>query len=77
MNAAVPIIWDLNLRLEHKLQTAMRRQRVARPQFRSFAYGLRITLPAALRHWCVCAGLRLSCFTKGVGSLIGFGAMFG
>ena len=34
MNAAVTIRSDLDLRLEHELQTAMRRQRLARPQFR-------------------------------------------
>jgi hypothetical protein len=39
MNAAVPIKTNLNLRLEHELQTAMRRQREARPQFRSIAHG--------------------------------------
>jgi len=39
MNAAVPIETNLNLRLEHELQTAMRRQHGARPQFRSIAHG--------------------------------------
>ncbi len=40
MNAAVLLEANLDLRLEHKLQTAMGRQRVARPQFRSIAHGM-------------------------------------
>ena len=40
MNAAVLIRSNLNLRLEHGLQTAMGRQRQTRPQFRSNAYGM-------------------------------------
>ena len=40
MNAAVPTGMNLDLRLEHELQTAMRRQRGARPQFRSIAHGM-------------------------------------
>jgi len=39
MNAAFRSCWDLNLRLEHELQTAMRRQRGTQPQFRSIASG--------------------------------------
>jgi hypothetical protein len=40
MNAAVPSKSNLNLRLEHQFQTAMKRQRKARPQFRSSAHGM-------------------------------------
>jgi len=40
MNAAVHIRTNLNLRLEHELQTAMRRRRGAQPQFRSSPDGL-------------------------------------
>jgi len=40
MNAAVLLEANLDLRLEHELQTAMRRQRMARPQFRSIAHGM-------------------------------------
>jgi hypothetical protein len=48
MNAAVPSEANLNLGLFHELQTAMRRQRGARPQFRSLLTAWRDIIPAAL-----------------------------
>jgi hypothetical protein len=52
MNAAVPSKSNLNLRLEHQFQTAMRRQRGARPQFRSSAHGMaQYRSSGFLRHW--------------------------
>jgi len=49
MNAAEPVEDKPYLRLEHELQTAMRRQRWAPPQFRSALTIRRDTVPAALR----------------------------
>jgi hypothetical protein len=51
MNAAVfgkatLAVLNEDLRLEHELQTAMRRQREARPQFLSFTHGMADTVPA-------------------------------
>ena len=52
MNAAVPSESNLNLRLEHQFQTAMTRQRWARPQFRSSAHGMAQHRSSGLsRHW--------------------------
>jgi hypothetical protein len=52
MNAAVPSKSNLNLRLEHQFQTAMTRQRGARPQFRSSAHGMaQYRSSGFLRHW--------------------------
>ena len=86
MNAAVPKsgdpnCWDLCLRFVHELQTAMRRQRGARPQFRSIADGMRGTVPAALAllprtREAQAVLLHKGIFASAVALLVVFGAKF-
>jgi hypothetical protein len=72
MNAAVPIEANLDLRLEHELQTAMRRQRGARPQFRSSAHGMARACSSSL----TAAGTRIAREVPAVLILEGVGVRF-